>query len=131
MTARDTLLKSLREQIYEDYGALDVHTIAAGATNDHIDSAYQPMDDEADDFEYQVIKCVTGILNILGIEDVPLFVRNRVSNKKEQTEMILAAANYLDDETILKHLPFITPDEISGILARKVGTIPQPIIPEE
>ena len=120
VNARDTLLKSLRDQIYEDYGALDVHTIAAGATNDHIDAAYQPMDDEADDFEYQIIECITGILNILGIEDMPLFNRNRISNKKEQTEMVLMAANYLDDETILKHMPFLSSDEIRPILLRKV-----------
>lgn len=131
VTARDTLLKSLREQIYEDYGALDVHTVAAGATNDHIDAAYQPMDEEADDFEYQVIKAIRGILNIIGVDDMPLFTRNRVSNQKEQTEMILLAANYMDDETILKKLPFITPDEIDGILSNKDAAIDERISVEE
>jgi hypothetical protein len=119
VTARESLLDSLRTQIYEDYCALDVHTVAAGATNDHIDAAYQPMDEEADDFEYQVIQCIRGILSILGIDDVPLFNRNRVSNQKERTDMVLLAANYLDEETILKKLPFITPDEIDGILMSK------------
>ena len=117
--ARDILLKSLREQIYEDYGALDVHTVAAGATNDHIDAAYQQMDEEADDFEYQIIKCIRGILNLIGIDDMPLFNRNRVSNQKERTDMVLLAAQYLDDETVLKKLPFITPDEIESILLKK------------
>ena len=98
---------------------MDVHTIAAGATNDHIDAAYQPMDEEADDFEYQIIKCINGILAILNIEDVPLFNRNRVSNQKERTEMVMMAANYLDDETIINKLPFITPDEVDSILAKK------------
>ena len=119
VNARDTLLKSLRDQIYEDYGALDVHTVAAGATNDHIDAAYQPMDEEADDFEYQVIKAINGILEIIGIEDTPIFQRNRVSNQMEQTQMVMLAANYLDDETILKKLPFVTVDEVDGILARR------------
>ena len=119
VTARESLLNSLREQIYEDYGGLDVHTVAAGATNDHIDAAYQPLDEEADDFEYQVIKAIRGILNIIGINDMPLFNRNRISNQMERTNMVLLAANYLDDETILKKLPFITPDEIDTILARK------------
>lgn len=119
VTARDTLLKSLRDQIYEDYGGLDVHTIAAGATNDHIDAAYQPMDDEADDFEYQIIETVTAILKLIGLDDIPIFNRNRISNQKERTDMVLSASNYLDDETVLKKLPFITPDEIKGILLRK------------
>lgn len=121
VAARESVLKSLREQIYEDYGGLDVHTVAAGATNDHIDAAYQPLDEEADDFEYQIIKCIRGILSIIGIDDMPLFNRNRVSNQKERTEMVLLAANYLDDETILKNLPFVTPDEIEKILMNRDG----------
>ena len=96
-----------------------MHTVAAGATNDHIDAAYQPMDEEADDFEYQVIKAVRGILAIIGVDDVPVFQRNRLSNRMEQTQMVMMSANYLDDETIIKKLPFITPDEVDGILAKK------------
>ena len=117
--ARSTLIATLRAQIYEDYGGLDVHTVAAGATNDHIDAAYQPMDEEADDFEYQIITAVRGILSIIGIDDTPIFQRNRISNRKEQTSMVMMAANYLDDETIIRKLPFITPDEVDGILERK------------
>lgn len=116
VAAREAVLANLRQQIYEDYGALDVHTVAAGATNDHIDAAYQSMDEEADDFEYQVIDSVRGILNIIGVDDVPLFNRNRISNQLERTNMILMAAQYLDTETILKKLPFVTPDEIPTIM---------------
>ena len=131
VTARDTLLKSLREQIYEDYGALDVHTVSAGSTNDHIDMAYQALDEEADDFEYQIIKCIRGILGVIGVDDMPIFKRNRVSNQKEKTEMVLLAANYLDDETILKNLPFISVDEVPDILAKKVMTVQEPLMLEE
>ena len=121
VTARDTLLKSIREQIYEDYGGLDVHTIAAGATNDHIDAAYQPMDEEADDFEYQTIEAVQGILALMGIDEVPIFSRNRVSNQKERTDMIINSADHLDEETILRKLPFLTPDEVEQVRLRKIG----------
>ena len=31
----------------------------------------------------------------------------------------MQAAQFLDSETILKHLPFLSPDEIDGILERK------------
>lgn len=117
--ARKVYLDDIRAGIYEDFGGLDVHTIAAGATNDHIDAAYQPMDEEADDFENQVSKFIKGILKIAGIEDSPVFKRNRISNEKEQTDMILSAANYLDEETILNKLPFVTIDEVYNILARK------------
>ena len=117
--ARETFLTDIRNSIYEDFGALDVHTVAAGATNDHIDAAYQPMDEEADDFEYQIIEFIHSILDLMGIEDNPQFKRNRISNQTEQTDMILSAAEYLDTETILNKLPFISVDEVSEIMARK------------
>lgn len=129
--ARSALIDSLRAQIYEDYGGLDVHTVAAGATNDHIDAAYQPMDEEADDFEYQVIKAVRGILSIIGVDDIPIFQRNRLSNRMEQTQMVMMAANYLDDETVIRKLPFVTPDEVDGILARKLANDTEAFEPEE
>lgn len=117
--ARETFKTQIRSEIYEDFGALDVHTIAAGATNDHIDAAYQPLDDNADDFEFQVSEFLEGLLGLLGIEDSPLFKRNRISNQKEQTDMVLSASDYLDDETVLNHLPFINVDEIPNILVKK------------
>ena len=117
--ARKTYLDDIRAGIYEDFGGLDVHTVAAGATNDHIDAAYQPMDEEADDFEYQIIECVQQILKLIGIEDTPIFKRNRISNQKEQVDMVIAEAPYLDDETILQKLPNISVDEIQDILARR------------
>lgn len=118
-SARAAYLTEIRNGIYEDFGALDVHAVAAGATNDHIDAAYQPMDEEADDFEYQVTEFIQQILKLIGIEDTPVFKRNRISNQKEQTDMILSASEYLDDETILQKLPFVTVDEVAGILAHK------------
>lgn len=117
--SRAEALKQIRNQMYENFGGFDVHTIQAGATNDHIEAAYWPMDEEADAFEYQVIRFVRMILEMIGIEDTPLFDRNRVSNQKEQTEMVMLAANYLDDQTILEKIPWITVDEIENILQRR------------
>lgn len=117
--ARSAYLAEIRAGIYEDFGALDVHTVAAGATNDHIDAAYQPMDEEADNFEYQVFDFIQQVLKLVGIEDTPVFKRNRISNETEQTQMVLSAADYLDAETILQKLPFITVDEVAEIMAKK------------
>lgn len=118
--ARKEYLDHIRAGIYEDFGGLDVHTVAAGATNDHIDAAYQPMDENADDFEFQAIECIQQILEIIGIEDTPIFKRNRISNQREQVEMVMLEAPYLDDETILQKLPNISPDEVQEILSRKL-----------
>jgi aspartate carbamoyltransferase regulatory subunit len=123
VTAKETMLNRLHDQLYSDYGALDVHTISAGTTNDHIDAAYQPVDEEADDFEYQIIECVRGILALIGEDDVPVFNRNRISNQKERTEMVMLAAQYLDDKTIINKLPFITPDEVDSILLNRESVV--------
>ena len=117
--ARKTYLDDIRAGIYEDFGGLDVHTVAAGATNDHIDAAYQPMDEEADDFEYQIIEFIQQLLALFGIDDTPIFSRNRISNQREQVEMVSLEANWLDEETILRKLPNISPDEVEQILLRK------------
>lgn len=119
--ARKEYLDHIRAGIYEDFGGLDVHTVAAGATNDHIDAAYQPMDENADDFEFQAIECIQQILEIMGIEDTPIFKRNRISNQREQVEMVILEAPYLDRETILQKFPNISPDEIQGILSRTLA----------
>lgn len=119
VTARTTFLAEMRSKIYEDFGALDVHTIAAGSTNDHIDAAYQPMDEQASDFEHWVGNAIEQLLALQGIEDSPVFRRNRISNQKEQVEIVLSEAQYLDSSTILRKLPNLTPDEAQAVLAAK------------
>ena len=116
--ARQAYLQSIRDGIYEDFGALDVHTVAAGATNDHIDAAYQPMDEEASDFEYQVSEFIQQLLALMGIDDAPVFKRTRISNQKEQVDMVMSEAQYLDHETILRKLPNIAPSEVPAIKKR-------------
>lgn len=116
--AREAYLTNIRNRIYEDFGALDVHTVAAGATNDHIDAAYQPMDEEASDFEFQVSECIRQILALMGIEDDPVYKRSRISNQMEQVQMVVMEAQWLDRETVLRKLPNITSDEVTAILER-------------
>lgn len=116
--ARKEYLQMIRDGIYEDFGALDVHTVAAGATNDHINAAYQPMDEEASDFEYQVSEFIQRLLGLMGVEDAPVFKRTRISNQKEQVDMVVAEAQWLDRETILRKLPNIAPGEVQAIKDR-------------
>lgn len=114
--ARKEYLAEIRAGIYEDFGALDVHTVAAGATNDHIDAAYQPMDDCASDFEYCIGEAIHQILAIQGIDDSPVFKRKRISNQLEQVQMVMLEAPYLDQATILRKLPNIDASEIAAIM---------------
>lgn len=119
-TARQAYLTDIRAGIYEDFGALDVHEVSANSTNDHLEAAYQPLDENADDFEYQCIEFIQQILTVAGLgDDMPIFKRNRISNVKEQVEIVMREAEYLDEETVLNKLPNITPDEVKSILERK------------
>lgn len=117
--ARKQYLDDIRAGIYEDFGALDVHTVAAGATNDHIDAAYQPMDEEASDFERRATECIKQVLTLVGVDDYPIYKRNRISNQREQVEIVTMEAQWLDEETILRKLPNISPDEIAEIMKSK------------
>lgn len=115
--ARKTYLDVIRAEIYESFGALDVHSISAAYTNDHIDSAYQPMDENAADFEHWVSEAIRQLLRLLGIDDSPVFKRNRISNQREQVDMVVAEAQWLDHATVLRKLPNVTPEEANAILA--------------
>jgi SPP1 family phage portal protein len=119
--ARETYLNRLEKDLYKDAMALDTEAIANGNTvATAIKAAYEPLNNKTDDFEYCVIEFIQGILELAGIDDDPTFKRSALINQAEETNMVLAAAQYLDDETIIKHLPFISPDEIEDILDNRV-----------
>lgn len=121
VTARETYLKLLEKDLYKDAMALDTEAIASGNTvATAIRAAYEPLNNKTDDFEYCVVEFIQGILDLAGIEDNPTFKRSTIINQTEETNMVLAAAQYLDDETILKHLPFINVDEIQDILDKRM-----------
>lgn len=115
--ARQAYLATIRSEIYESFGALDVHAVAAGATNDHIDAAYQPMDENAADFEHWVAEALRQVLRLQGVDDSPVFKRNRISNQKEQVDMVVEEAQWLDHATVLRKLPNVTPEEAAAILS--------------
>jgi hypothetical protein len=77
------------------------------------------MDEEAAEFERHIREGIMDILALQGIEDTPVFTRTRISNTKEQVETVCLEAEWLDDETVLRKLPNITPDERAKILERK------------
>lgn len=118
--SRIAYLDRLEEDLYKDFGALKVDIISSSATTaTQINAAYLPLDCKTDQYEYECIEFVRNILKLQGIEDIPQFKRNKIANQSEATTMILQASNYLDDETVLKHLPFLSPDEIETILKNK------------
>lgn len=120
--AREALLSRISDDLYRDFQMLDVTKLQGGQkTATEINAAYQPMDNKVDQFEYCAIDFLQALFKIVGIEDEPSFTRSKVTNQLEQTQMVLLAANYLDDETILNKLPWLTQEEVAEILKRKAA----------
>lgn len=119
--ARKTMLDILRRDMYEDAQMLDVSALsAAEKTATEISAAYQPQDNKCADFEYFLIDFIRQICAVAGIENPePAFTWNKVINQAEITSMVLSAAEYLDDETTLRHLPWLLPEEVPEILKRR------------
>lgn len=119
--ARKEGLIELRDSLYRDAMALDTDKISAGQiTATAIRASYENIDLKCDGFEMCVTDFIKGILELAGIDDNPTYKRTRIVNVQEETQVVLSSAQYLDDETILKHLPFISPDEIEKILDNRV-----------
>lgn len=117
--ARMQMLSELRDSLYRDAMALDTDKISAGSvTATAIRAAYENLSLKCDDFESCVTDFIYQLLKLAGIDDAPTFKRSQIVNMAEDTQMVLQSAQYLDNETILKHLPFLNIDEIDEILER-------------
>ena len=118
--SRVAYLEKLENDMYNDFQALNVAQLsAAQKTATEIRAAYQPLDNKVDKFEYCILDFLQGIFVLAGIEGTPTFQRSRIANQLEETQMVLMAAQYLDDETVLKHLTWLTPEEVDEILKRR------------
>lgn len=119
--ARKTGLQDLRDSLYRDAMALDTDKISAGGnvTATAIESAYENLELKCDGYEYCITEAIKSLLKLVGVEDSPTYHRRKTTNQPEITTMVLSAGQYLDDETVLKHLPFINIDEVDEILKRK------------
>lgn len=118
--AREAMLQRLRSDLYEDFQLVDMEKIMSGnLTATAIRMGYQSQDDKCGDFEYCIRDFIGKLLALLDIDDTPSFQWNRVANQLEETQMVLTAATYLDDEAVLRHLPWLTPEEVDEILKRR------------
>ena len=122
--ARTAFLRQIRNSIYEAFGALDVTNLYNGdRTATEIEAAYEALEQETDDLEARVTDFIRRLLKLIGIDDMPVYKRNRISNQLEQTQMIIMAAEHLSERAVLEKLPWITVDEIDRILAEKSNEV--------
>lgn len=103
--SREALLTRLRDDLYEDFMAMDYKNVASGSVvTAQIDAAFANIDLKADDFEFCAIEFLQGVLAVLGIEDDPTFTRNKIVNANDQISTLLSAREYLSDEYITRKI---------------------------
>ena len=104
--SREALLDRIRNDIYDDFMALDIKNISGGnATATQIRASYEPMDNKVDQYEYCVLDFIHNILFVAGIEDdSPTFTRSRLVNVQEEMQVILQAAQYLPSEYVTEKI---------------------------
>ena len=115
-------LDRLTAQLYTDFMALRVQDISSGnKTATEITAAYEPINQKTDQFEYCVTEFINGILALAGIDDEPTYTRSQMSNQSETMEMVLQAAEYLDDEYVTTKILTLLgdADKAQEVLKRK------------
>ena len=116
-------LDRLEKQLFKDFMALKVDDVSAGATNDQIQAAYEPLNQKTDDFEYCVTDFIEGILALVGIEDTPTYTRSQMSNRAEVVEIINTSAETLPDEYRTKKIVEVLgdADKFDDIMQQKAS----------
>lgn len=109
--AREAMLDRLEVDLYKNAQIVNVTNLsAASKTATEIRFAYQPMDNKCGDFEYCLRTCINQLLALIGIEDSPSFVWNRITNQNEDLQNILLAAPHLTHDYIVRKLLTILGD---------------------
>lgn len=100
--SREALLDRLRADLYEDAMALDTKALASGGSvvTAVIKSAYEPLDDKCDDYEYFITDFINRILEFANVDDAPTFTRSKIINATEDIQTIVMSAQYLPQDYV-------------------------------
>lgn len=121
--ASDAAIEKLRSELFDNFMALDVKTIAGGAnTATQIKASYEPLNSKTDLFELQVTDFINGILALAGIEDAPSYTRSMIVNKQEEIDSILSAAEHLGEDYVTRKLLEILGDidKVDEVMEQKL-----------
>ena len=89
-----------------------MHCVSADSTNDHLDAAYEPLNQNADDFEAQVKPFIRQICALAGFDNaMPTFNRSKITNTAEQVSMVISEATIIGQDMAIDLLPNLTPEQ--------------------
>lgn len=121
--ANSVTLDKLRNQLFDDFMALDTKNIASGAaTATQIEAAYEPLNNKCDQLEYCVIDFVDGILALAGIDDYVTFTRSKIVNVSDEISTLVESASYLDTQYIVQKILMLLGDgdKFTEVMSRLV-----------
>lgn len=103
--SREALLERLRNDLYDDYMALDIKNVVGGsATATQIKASYEPLNNKADMFEYCIHDFLDSIFALVGIEGEATFTRSMLINAQETIQVLIQAAQYLPQDYITRKI---------------------------
>lgn len=96
--AREKLLDRIEKDLYRDYMALNTDDLSSrNATATEIKAAYAPLDNKADDFEYQILDFIKNLMLIAGVDNKATFTRSYILNVQEEVTTVISAASFTGD----------------------------------
>lgn len=116
--ARQTALDLLEKALYQDFMALSMSELTGGSlTNVAIQAAATSLNLKCDHYEWQCFAFVQRVLALLGEKSEEIrFKRQKIANLSETVQDIYVMRGDIDRRTALKLNPYISQDEIDGIL---------------
>lgn len=118
--ARETMLNRLRDDLFEHAMAFDPKKLSSGGSvvTAAIKSAYVPLDEKTNEFEYCVQEFLQNLLSVIGITgEHPTFTRSIIINQQEQIQTLIAAAEFLPSDYVTMKIATVLGD---GDLAQEL-----------
>ena len=107
---RKALLDELREQLFYNFKGFDSRNITGGAVIPQIESAYEMLDQKANDYEDCVFDFLDGIMKVAGIDDTPTLTRSKITNRQEEINTVLMCRDVLTEDYTTKKILTILGD---------------------
>ena len=104
-SSRKALLDELRESLFYNFKAFDSKQVqSSGAVIAQIESAYEMLDQKANEYEDNVFEFLDGLMAVAGLDDTPTLTRSKISNIGEQISNVLQASDHLTDDYVTKKI---------------------------
>jgi hypothetical protein len=119
-------IEIIERAITNDFGGVYIKDVVGGSqTNVALNIAFDNFMNKIARYEWQPFVFIQSLMEVIGLtatENISLKYETP-RNMKEFTDMVINASEYLDEQTVLEKLPFVSVDEVDVILKRKAPPV--------